>query len=170
MRNGSDYTPEKVAVAVAIELADGSTLTGVLWVLSGKTLSDALNGSVAFVEFMPHGQDRTKYVAKSYVTGVTPLELPKTVPLYERRGASNADDPYHILAIAPNSSWHAVREAYVHLAKTYHPDRFSGVQLPGEVLEYINAKARRINAAYALLEGSLKRAVERAVVQQSVSS
>ena len=69
------------------------------------------------------------------------------------------DDPHHILGVAPGAAWHTVREAYLQLAKAYHPDRFAGLTLPSEVTEYLGVKVRRINAAYALLEGSLRNSV-----------
>ena len=89
------------------------------------------------------------------------------MPLYERRGASGADDPHQILAVAPGAPWLAVREAYLRLAKAYHPDRFSGMELPKEVLEYLDAKARRINVAYELLEDTFKRSMNAAPEEAS---
>ncbi len=54
--------------------------------------------------------------------------------------------------------WHAIREAYLRLAKTYHPDRVAGANLPDEVTDYMNRQARRINAAYAMLESTIRSA------------
>ena len=34
------------------------------------------------------------------------------------------------------------------MARTYHPDRFADANLPPEVLDYLNAMARRINGVY----------------------
>jgi DnaJ domain len=50
-----------------------------------------------------------------------------------------------------------IREAYVALAKAYHPDRYANVVLPPEVADYMAAMARRINAAHAALEAPEKR-------------
>ena len=69
------------------------------------------------------------------------------------------DDPHHILGVASGAAWQIVREAYLQLAKAYQPDRFAGLTLPSEVTEYLGVKVRRINAAYALLEGSLRYSV-----------
>ena len=45
-----------------------------------------------------------------------------------------------------------IREPYVRLAKSYHPDRYATVALPPEVSNYLAAMARRIDAAHAALE------------------
>jgi DnaJ-domain-containing protein 1 len=50
-----------------------------------------------------------------------------------------------------------VREAYLQLAKAYHPDRFAAAGLPSEVSDYLALRTRRINAAYALLEEQIKK-------------
>jgi hypothetical protein len=154
---GRDYVPEREALAVEIELTHGEVRKGKLWVPIGKPLADALNGTQTFVEFTPFGEERTALLAKAQIVVVRPIEIPKLVPLHERRGAAGGDDPHHILDVASGAPWATVRESYIKLAKAYHPDRYSGMDLPSEVVEYLGAKARRINVAYALLEDSLKR-------------
>jgi hypothetical protein len=155
---GRDYVPEKEALAVEIELSGGDTRKGKLWVPVGKSLADVLNGTQAFVEFTSFGEERTGHLAKAQIVVARSIDIPKFVPLHERRGAAGGDDPHQILGVAPGAPWGAVRESYINLAKVYHPDRYSGIDLPKEVVEYLGAKARRINAAYALLEEALKKA------------
>jgi curved DNA-binding protein CbpA len=45
-----------------------------------------------------------------------------------------------------------VRARFHLLAKAYHPDRYAAAELPAEVTTYLEAMARRVNAAYAALE------------------
>lgn len=153
-----DHTPERKPVPVEVGLVNGTTLRGKVWVTAGKSMADMLNAAQAFFEFTPFGETRTCHLAKAHILTLSPIELPTQVLLYERRGAGDANDPHEILGVAPGTAWHTVREAYLQLAKAYHPDRFAGVTLPDEVREYMGARARRINAAYALLEGSLRHA------------
>jgi curved DNA-binding protein CbpA len=54
--------------------------------------------------------------------------------------------------VSSGAAWDDVRQAYLTLSKTYHPDLYSSVALPAEVKEYLAAMARRINAAYRALE------------------
>jgi DnaJ-domain-containing protein 1 len=153
-----DHIPERKSVPVEVGLINGGTLKGKLWVSAGKTLADTLNAAHAFLEFAPYGDERMHYLAKAHILTLSTIDIPKPMPLYERRGVVDADDPHRILGVEPGAAWHAVREAYLQLAKTYHPDRFAGVHLPEEVAEYMGLRARRINAAYALLEGSVRHA------------
>ena len=156
---GRDYVPDKEALAAEIELADGKIRKGKLWVPVGKSLADVLNGPQPFVEFTVFGDEGTSHFAKANIVAAKAVEIPKSVPLQERRGVAGGDDPYQILGVAPGTPWFGVREAYIKLAKTYHPDRYSGIDLPKEVREYLGAKASRINVAFGLLEEALKQAV-----------
>lgn len=160
MRSGNDYVPDKKPLPVEISLVNGTSLRGKVWVSAVKSIGDILNGAQGFLEFTPYADERAHYLAKAHIASLVVVEIPKAAPLYERRGMLDADDPHHILGVAPGAAWHEVREAYLQLAKAYHPDRFAGVSLPGEVTEYLGVRARRINAAYAALEDSLKQAVE----------
>jgi hypothetical protein len=159
VRSGNDYVPDKKALPVEISLVNGTLLKGKVWAPAVKSVADILNGPQSFLEFTPYTDERAHYLAKAHIATLVVVEIPKAVPLYERRGVLDADDPHHILGLAPGAAWHEVREAYLQLAKAYHPDRFAAASLPGEVTEYLGIKARRINAAYAALEDSLKRAV-----------
>jgi hypothetical protein len=154
-----DYLPEKEALAAEIELTDGRIRKGKLWVPVGKSLADALNGPQPFVEFTAYGDQGTGHFAKASIVAAKAIDIPKSVPLHERRGVAGGDDPYQILGVAPGTPWFGIRDAYINLAKAYHPDRYSGVDLPKEVREYLVAKASRINVAFGLLEEALKQAV-----------
>ena len=57
---------------VEIILADGSQLSGKLVVPAGRTLSEVLNGSSAFIEFEPVNQPRA-FIAKLALQRVQPL-------------------------------------------------------------------------------------------------
>ena len=154
-----DHTPERKPVPVEIRLANGGTLKGKLWISAGKSLIDALNGTAAFVEFTAYGEERAHCLSKTQILTLAAIDMPRAGLLFDRRGAIDADDPHHILGVEPGAAWHSVREAYLQLAKAYHPDKFAGLALPSEVTEYLGVKVRRINAAYALLEGSLRNSV-----------
>ena len=154
----SEYAPERKPVAVEISLADGSVAKGKLWAAANKSVAETLNGTSPFLEFTPFGAERPQYLSRAHILTLSPIDIPKTHPLYERRGSGDADDPHHILGVPAGSAWHDVREAYVRLAKAYHPDRFAGVTLPEEVTHYLGSKARTINAAYSVLEDSMRQA------------
>ena len=107
---GREYVPEKEAIAVEVGLTNGDLLKGRLWVPPGKSLADALNTAQTFLEFTPYGEEHPRYVAKGQIISLKIIDVPKSVPLYERRGASGADDPHQILAVAPGApGWPCAR-------------------------------------------------------------
>ena len=57
-------------------------------------------------------------------------------------------DPFAVLGVAPELARDDAREAYLRLAKTYHPDRYASADLPREVRDYLAVMVRRINAAH----------------------
>ena len=60
-------------------------------------------------------------------------------------------DPYDVLGLEKGAGRLAIRAAYRQQSMTYHPDRYSSARLPCEVMEYLEAMARRINVAYDIL-------------------
>jgi DnaJ-like protein len=147
-RGTGDRTEGPVTVEISLE--DGQKLQGKLVVPPGRTLTEVLNGSLAFVEFLPIDGERI-FIAKTGLLCVKPLAVPSAPKLKTGNGDAGGFDPSAILGVAPGASREEVREAYLHLAKMYHPDRYAAAELPPEVREYLAAMARRINAAYDAL-------------------
>jgi hypothetical protein len=150
-RNRIDNVPETTAVPVEITLADGTVAKGKLHAPMGKTVADALNGAGGFIEFEPYGGEKG-FLAKAQLAAVKPVGVPKAPDLTARLMDVDGFDPYAVLGIAQGSARDEVRQAYVALAKAYHPDRYATAELPQEVRDYLSAMARRINAAHAALE------------------
>ena len=150
-RTKVDNAPEPSAVPVEVVLADGTLTKGKLLVSAGKTLSDALNGTTAFIEFEPYGGERT-FLSKAQLASVQLVGVPKAANLSARTREGDSFNPHTILGVAATAGWEEVRQAYHKLAKTYHPDRYASAELPVEVQDYLAAMARRVNAAYAALE------------------
>ena len=144
---------DHVAIPVEVHFTDGSVAKGKVLAPIGRSLADILNGTGGFVEFEPYGGE-TAFIAKSRLAEIRPLGVPKGVNLRARLAANEPLDPYAVLGVAPGSCYEQVRKAYFALAKSYHPDRYASAELPPEVLEYLFAMARRINAAYAALDGA----------------
>lgn len=153
-----EHIPERRPLPVEIGFADGALQKGRLWIVSGRSLGETLAGSNGFLEFTPFGEERARYVSKAHIQSLAEIDIPKPTQLYDRRKGLESDDPYHILRVNAGVPWHAIREAYLKLAKTYHPDRVAGLNLPEEVMDYMNREARRINAAYAVLESTFRSA------------
>jgi DnaJ-like protein len=138
-------------VAVEITLHDGRALQGKLIVPTGRPLTEVLNGSLVFVEFQPIGAERM-FIAKTAVQCVTPTNVPPAPELWAGPTQGENFDPYAILGIDPSSTREHTREAYLKLAKAYHPDRYAATDLPQEVRDYLAVMVRRINAAHDALQ------------------
>lgn len=85
------------------------------------------------------------------------LGVPRLPNLTARLRDLDGFDPFAVLGVAPGATREAIREAYIALAKSYHPDRYAAAELPTEVIEYLFAMARRINAAHAALSAEQKK-------------
>lgn len=142
--------------AVEITLEDGRALHGKLLLPPGRNLVDVLNGASVFVEFEADGGERM-YIAKSALHCVKPMNLPPVPDLWAGPTDGSSFDPYAVLGLERGASQEQAREAYVGLAKIYHPDRYAAVELPKEVGAYLAVMARRINAAYQAVDGERRR-------------
>ncbi|MBX9590119.1 MAG: J domain-containing protein [Hyphomonadaceae bacterium] len=149
-RSRTDSPPDLTAMPVEAALADGTTMRGKLLIPTTKTLGEALNGPGPFLEFEPYGGERS-YIAKAQVVSLKLMGVPKLPNLKARVRDLDGFDPHAVLGVAPGAPREDVRQAYVALAKAYHPDRYAAAELPNEVIEYLFAMARRINAAHSAL-------------------
>jgi hypothetical protein len=144
----------KITLAVDLVMDDGRTLTGHIIAAAGRGLIDVLNASGGFVEFETAAGERA-YLAKSSIRSAKPRVHVRTDQMERRLRSAEASDPFQVLGITRGSPPDAAREAYLKLAKVYHPDRLQGLDIPREMLEYGSAMAKRINAAYAAVTEAL---------------
>ena len=134
-----------------LTLTDGSVLKGKFVIAASRSIYEVLNGDTQFLEFENHLGVRT-LIAKAAVKNVKIVTVSTASGLANRMREPGDFDPHVILGIARGAAWESVRNAYMTLSKTYHPDRYAGVELPDEVSEYLLVMGARINAAYAALE------------------
>ena len=146
---------ERNAAVVEIGLEDGQTLAGRLCFARTRGLADELNSAGGFVEFEAFTGER-EYLAKARIRGIRPVNPPGANQLDARLRLIDGFDPHQILEIAAGADRDTIRAAYHRLAKTYHPDRLSGFDLPPEMVDYASAVSRRLNAAYSLLLTTLQ--------------
>lgn len=143
-------------VAVQLILEGGRELQGKLLVPPGRALSDVLNSNASFVEFEPSGGERM-FIAKSALQSVTPLSVPARPDLWAGSSEIGSFDPLAVLGCKQGASREEVHDAYLRLAKLYHPDRYATAELPREVRDYLAAMARRVNAAHQVLESAQRK-------------
>ena len=136
------------AIAVQIILNDGESLKGRLLSRNGSNLVELMNGERAFVEFETYDGNMI-ILGKASVQQVLPLEVPSARELEQAQRQIERFDPFAILGISRDADSETVREAYRDMVKLYHPDRYAGMELPREVLNYMASVSKRINAAFA---------------------
>jgi hypothetical protein len=142
---------EQGGTAVEITLDDGTTDAGKLLIPASRTAFDVLNGPALFLEFEPYEGER-RFIAKSALKAVKLIAGAKPQNLAQKVRDMDGFDPHIVLGVTPGAPWDDIRAAYLARAKTYHPDRYSGVELPTEITGYLSSMLRRINASYAALE------------------
>lgn len=66
----------------------------------------------------------------------------------------DADDPFAVLGVPPDSSKANVRAAYKRLAKEHHPDALAARGVPAPLVKIAEERMAAINAAYAKAEAA----------------
>lgn len=154
---------QAVMVPVEVTLSGEAPLAGKVAVPGNKSLAEHLNSAAPFIELEPIGSEPV-WIAKSALRQVKIVSVAEAPSL--PKVAADTFDPYAELKVTRTASFDEVRAAYLKATKVYHPDRFTGVELPPEVAAYVETAQRRLNAAYALIERSFE-AQKRAEEQRS---
>lgn len=139
-----------VTVNVMITLVDRTTMTGNLQKPRTKTLLEFMNYGAQFIEIERKDGSRVD-LAKAAIRTIEPYEAPRANQLAQEMQKFESFEPHEVLGVAKGAPREIVREAYLKMQRMYHPDRYTGTELPSEVADYINAIARRVNIAYSIL-------------------
>lgn len=141
-------------IAVALKLISGEVLKGYLTTgVSGK-LPDTMNKQEPYIEFM-RVDGTVVMIAKSVVAQIEQIKVDRTDQLTRRIKTDTLMDPYAVLGVTKTSSSLDIQSAYHALARRYHPDHFSGREIPPEVLQYVSTMFQRITIAYNELKPTL---------------
>ncbi len=136
-----------VTSPVHVTLTDGTLVKGHIERPRSKTLSEFLNEKELFVEIEHFDGSKALY-NKSAIQSLGPKEIPSSEQLKLATLRTDLYSPMAVLGLDASANREMVREAYMKLAKLYHPDRFHSLDMPLEIEEYIENMARRINLAY----------------------
>ena len=138
---------EKLKAELAqVTLCDGRTLAGKILIAETSNLTRVLNSEASFLEFETHDGARSK-IAASAIVEVAQTDLPNV----RRLNVDDTVNPYKVLGLEKGANAKEVKAAYISMTKLYHPDRFSSMDLPKEMSNYVDEMSRRINSAYSLL-------------------
>ncbi len=166
-RNRIENTQEVASAAVIVELDDGCRAAGSFRFPRSKTLLEVLNGPTQFVEFAAaDGDGRTTMIAKSSIRSLRVVSTPSARATAAKLHVVTDLDPYEVLGVSRGADRAAVRDAFHQMSMRYHPDRYSAADLPDEIVDYFEAMARRINAAYELVSVEVAEAERRMAERQ----
>lgn len=164
-RNKIDNSLQVTTVPAEITLDGGEILKGRFIFAAARSIYDVLNGDTHFLDFETYKGERS-LIARTTIKTIRIVSVPGAPNLKSRIREGETFDPHAVLAVDPDATWDTIRASYVKLSKTYHPDRFAGLELPMEVREYLAVMARRINAAYGALEAPVM-ATKRAAINKA---
>ncbi|MFY0611981.1 MAG: J domain-containing protein [Hyphomicrobiaceae bacterium] len=140
-------------ILVRILRSDGETLIGNLLLPLVADLGRSMNNDVKFLEFEDLSGD-VRLIAKSSVVELRSETLKAKVELKNVDPQPNAD-PYTLLGLPKGADWSEVRKSYLKLTKRYHPDQYSTVDLPEEVVQYMSGVFSQSNTAYNLIKSTM---------------
>jgi hypothetical protein len=152
-RNRSANSIETTDEAVRLVLVDGSDLNGHIALPATARLDTFINNADRFLAFTDH-DGQMRFVAKDQIAALRPVAAPRANQLSRRLADGTSFNPYEILGLEPGAGPEAVRQAWLMMARLYHPDRFAGTDLPREVAAYLKAMQQRANLAYEALTGN----------------
>lgn len=152
-RNRSPNSTEMTEEAVRLVLVDGSELAGTITLPASARLEAFINNADRFLAFTDH-DGTMQFIAKARIAALRPVAAPRANQLSRRLTDASSFDPHGILGLEPGAGPQAIRQAWVMMARLYHPDRFAGADLPREVAAYLKAMQQRVNLAYEALTGN----------------
>ena len=142
-----------VSVAVEITLDDGSGMVGRAAIDKGKSVHQLLNGEGDFLYVEGPGGEGD-FIPKASIKGLRIVKPIQPRALRQPPPSDSAPDPARVLGVEAAAPWADVHAAYRRLAKMYHPDRYSSIELPPEVQAYLEDKAKQVTQAFQLMKAS----------------
>ena len=143
-------------VEVSIRMLDGAVIRGSLSKGQSGSLEGVLSKETPFLEFVSKDGQR-KFLAKHQIAYVEPVE-PLRKPVLASMNDPRYTDAYTILGLQKGCTFSDAKMAFHEKAKQYHPDNYSGIELPEEVSRYVNDMFRQINTAFTELRSDLNSA------------
>ncbi|MEZ5855680.1 MAG: J domain-containing protein [Hyphomicrobiaceae bacterium] len=132
---------------VDITLTNNANYSGTIQRPRSKTLHEYLNSEIRFVE-VELFTGAVMQVNKAAIASCEQRDLPRADQLALSIRRADVYQPYGTLGVDMNASKEQVREAYRTRMRLYHGDRYANIELPHEVVSYLDDMAKRVNAAY----------------------
>jgi DnaJ-domain-containing protein 1 len=142
----------KKKILVTILRSDGDELVGNLVLPVMADLVRTMNNEIRYLEFEDLRGNMSLLLKSSIIELRT--ESLKQKPKLQNTKDANAE-PFAMLGLKPDAPWADVRKSYVRMTKLYHPDQYSTVTLPDEVLHYMSEMFSQSNTAYNIIRSTM---------------
>jgi hypothetical protein len=138
-------------MTVDMVMTDGSTMRAIVMIPREKTLKDVFNVTDPFleVECLENGPI---VFQREAMRSVRPASLPRAAQLEKRQAAVEKLNARQVLGLSRAAGSDAIAAAHDKLKQDYDPARAQAAGMPGEVVEYMVAMCRRLDAARRELE------------------
>ena len=146
-------------IDVSIRMLDQAVIRGALIKGQNATIESILSKDTPFLEFISKDGQR-KFIAKHQIAYVEPIE-----PLYKPelpKPNGRFIDAFMMLGVPKTCTLQETKAAYHAGAKCYHPDAYSGTDLPQEIAQYITDMFRQINTAFTQVRGEIEANTQKA--------
>jgi len=151
-----DNSSTSKVLEVSVRMLDGAMVRGSLSKGQSSGLEGVLSKDTPFLEFVSKDGQR-KFLAKHQIAYVEPVE-PLRKPILANMNDPRYTDAYTILGVQRGCTFDDAKIAFHNKAKQYHPDTYSGIELPEEVSRYVNDMFKQINTAFTELRAELNTA------------
>jgi DnaJ-domain-containing protein 1 len=142
----------KKKLLVTILRSGGEQLVGNLLLPVMADLVRTMNNEIRYLEFEDLRGNISLLLKSSIIELRT--ETLKQKPNLKGNKDPNAE-PFGVLGLKPDAQWGDVRKSYVRMTKLYHPDQYSTVTLPDEVLQYMSDMFSQSNTAYNIIKSTM---------------
>lgn len=141
-------------MTVDMVLSDGTKMRAIVMVPREKTLKDVFNVTDTFleVECLENGPI---VFQREALRSVRPSALPKAIQLDKRLAAAEKLHAHQTLGVPKTADLETIVAAHDQMKDKYDPARADAAGMPSEVVEFMAAMGRRLDAARQELEGIL---------------
>jgi hypothetical protein len=141
-----------IAVSASVRMNDGAILIGTINCGTSGRLENLLSGDSSFIEFVSKdGQQR--FVARHQVTSIEPLAVISEPCLPD---LAEQTDPFDLLGVKHGDSVETALAMFQRKLHAYHPERWSGDDIPFEFARYASEKTRQLNMAFTEVRAALQ--------------
>jgi hypothetical protein len=141
-----------IAVPASVRMNDGAILIGTINCGASGRLENLLSGDCSFIEFVSKdGQQR--FVARHQVASIEPLAVISEPFLPD---PTEEADPFELIGVKHGDSVETALAAFQRKLYVYHPERWSGDDIPFEFTRYASEKTRQLNMAFTEVRAALQ--------------